>query len=338
MKTFFKILFLLFLIQSPTDSEELDLKIRIKNGTTGKEGNIESLKVIALQQGMIPIKEIGPSNGSFVIPKLSVPDQTPILLQAKYEGVNYNKMVPPVPILRSGIQEIVVYEKTKDKSFLRTRSAMQISRGRDFLRVFKIFLISNNTIPPKSFQDEQNLFEIFVPSEATEVMGQLTQGDSRMPIPLSFRDGPNGKLLDRAILPGNSELQISYTIPASNLSTVTFKDRMLTEKEEGFRAIFSKPQDMEISFIGASKQERIQEDAPSDMKAFKVSYPSPKFEVSISVSGGAPILDMETQKVNRKIENGTWSTERSLLGLVAILGFLFTLSFIFVFRKNYIIN
>lgn len=121
MKTFFKILFLLFLIQSPTDSEELDLKIRIKNGTTGKEGNIESLKVIALQQGMIPIKEIGPSNGSFVIPKLSVPDQTPILLQAKYEGVNYNKMVPPVPVLRSGIQEIVVYEKTKDKSFFKNQ-------------------------------------------------------------------------------------------------------------------------------------------------------------------------------------------------------------------------
>ncbi|KXZ26076.1 hypothetical protein AYB33_08755 [Leptospira santarosai] len=334
MKTFLTILFLILLLQTSVDSEELELKIRIKNGTTGKEGNIESLRIIALQQGMIPIKEIGPSKGSFIVPKLSVPDQTPILLQAKYEGINYNKMVPPVPVLRSGVQEIVVYEKTKEKSFVRTRSAMQISRGKDFLRVFKIYLISNNTIPPKSFQDEQNPFEIFVPSEAGEIVGQLTQGESRMAIPLQLKDGANGKLLDRAILPGSSELQISYTIPASNLSTVTFKDRMLSEKEEGFRAVFSKPQDMEISFIGASKQEKIQEDVPPDMKAFKVDYSAPKYEISISVSGGAPIVDME--RVDRKIENGTWfpTTERSLLGLVAILGFLFTLSFIFVFRKN----
>ncbi|MBW0432234.1 hypothetical protein HGB47_01245 [Leptospira yasudae] len=336
MKNIITILFSLLLIQTSVYSEELELKIRIKNGTTGQEGSIESLRIIALQQGMIPIKEIGPSRGSFVVSKLTVPDQTPILLQAKYAGVNYNKMVPPVPVMRSGVQEIVVYEKTRDKSLVRTRSAMQISRGRDFLRVFKIFLISNNTIPPKSYQDEQNPFEIFVPSEATEVAGQLTQGESRMAIPLSLQDGANGKLLDRAILPGSSELQISYTIPANNLSTVTFKDRMLAEKEEGYRAVFSKPQDMEVSFIGAAKQEKIQEDVPSDMKAFKIGYPSPRYEVSISVSGGNPVADVETERVNRKIENGTWfpTTERSLLGLVAILGFLFTLSFIFIYRKE----
>ncbi|MCG6168891.1 hypothetical protein LFX25_13720 [Leptospira sp. FAT2] len=336
MKNIITILFSLLLIQTSVYSEELELKIRIKNGTTGQEGSIESLRIIALQQGMIPIKEIGPSRGSFVVSKLTVPDQTPILLQAKYGGVNYNKMVPPVPVMRSGVQEIIVYEKTRDKSLVRTRSAMQISRGRDFLRVFKIFLISNNTIPPKSYQDEQNPFEIFVPSEATEIAGQLTQGESRMAIPLSLQDGPNGKLLDRAILPGSSELQISYTIPANNLSTVTFKDRMLAEKEEGYRAVFSKPQDMEVSFIGAAKQERIQEDVPSDMKAFKIGYPSPRYEVSISVSGGNPVADVETERVNRKIENGTWfpTTERSLLGLVAILGFLFTLSFIFIYRKE----
>lgn len=61
MKTFLTILFLILLLQTSVDSEELELKIRIKNGTTGKEGNIESLRIIALQQGMIPIKEIGPS-------------------------------------------------------------------------------------------------------------------------------------------------------------------------------------------------------------------------------------------------------------------------------------
>ncbi|XDD49537.1 hypothetical protein AB3N59_14165 [Leptospira sp. WS92.C1] len=334
MKPFVTILSLLLFAQASLFSEEVELKIRIKNGTTGKEGSIESLRLIALQQGMIPIKELGPAKGSFTIPKTTVPDQTPLLIQVKYAGVNYNKMIPPVPVMRSAVQEITVYEKTKDKSLVRTRSAMQISRGKDFLRVFKVYLISNNTIPPKSYQDEQNPFEIFVPSEATEIVGQLTQGESKMAIPLQLQDGANGKFLDRAILPGSSELQISYIIPASNLSTVTFKDRMLAEKDEGFRAVFSKPGDMEVSFIGASKQEKIQEDVPSDMRAFKVGYPSPKYEVSISVSGGAPV-EMETERVNRKIENGTWfpTTERSLLGLVAILGFLFTLSFVFVYKK-----
>ncbi|TGK29498.1 hypothetical protein EHQ12_16890 [Leptospira gomenensis] len=335
MKTFSTILFVIFFAASSLTSEEVELKVRIKNGTTGKDGSIESLRLIALQQGMIPVREMGAASGSFTIPKTSVPDQAPLLLQVKYAGVSYNKMIPPVPVMRSGIQEVIVYEKTKDKSLVRTRSAMQITRGRDFLRVFKIFLISNNTIPPKSYQDEQNPFEIFVPSEATEVVGQLTQGESKMAIPLQLQDGPNGKYLDRALLPGSSELQISYTIPASNLSTVTFKDRMLAEKEEGFRAVFSKPADMEVSFLGANKQERIQEDAPADMRAFKVGYPAPRYELSISVSGGAAV-EMETERANRKIENGTWfpTTERSLLGLTAVLGFLFTLSFVFVYRKK----
>ena len=105
-------LFLLFFSYLP--AEEINLKISLKNGTTGGIGKADTIKLIALQGGMVPIGEFQNKQGDFVLEKINFPDEAPVLIQVSYKGANYNKMVPPAPMFRTKVQEITVYEVTSE--------------------------------------------------------------------------------------------------------------------------------------------------------------------------------------------------------------------------------
>lgn len=66
--------FKLFLIVSiiftlHLNAEEIDLKISLKNGTTGGVGRADTIKLIALQGGMTPIGEFQNKQGNFILEK-----------------------------------------------------------------------------------------------------------------------------------------------------------------------------------------------------------------------------------------------------------------------------
>ncbi|EQA38762.1 hypothetical protein LEP1GSC047_2145 [Leptospira inadai serovar Lyme str. 10] len=325
----------LSLFTASLSAEEVELQVTLKNGTTGGVGSAEKIKLFALERQMIPLSigDIGPVKGSFRLPKVEAPDGLPILLQVTYGGVNYNKIVPPVPVMRTQPQEVTVFEKTQDRSLIKTKSLLQITRSKDSLIVFKVFILQNNSIPPRSFQNESDPIEIFTPAEASDVSAQLTQG-AGMGIPLQLRPGKQGLALDRPILPGSSQLYISYSVPATNLAPATFKDKLLFEKNDGERVVFAKPKDMELSFGGARNVRKLEADVPEDVKAYSISYSAPQQEITISVKGGQAV-ETSSADQERSIENGKFfvSAEKTVLGVVAILGLLFTLSFLFVYRK-----
>ena len=135
-------LFLLFFSYLP--AEEINLKISLKNGTTGGIGKADTIKLIALQGGMVPIGEFQNKQGDFVLEKINFPDEAPVLIQVSYKGANYNKMVPPAPMFRTKLQEIIVYEVTSEFKGIDIKSLMQIIREENSIRVYKIFLIDMN--------------------------------------------------------------------------------------------------------------------------------------------------------------------------------------------------
>ncbi|WP_024864017.1 hypothetical protein [Leptospira licerasiae] len=319
---------------SPLFGEELELQIVLKNGSTGGPGSAESIRLFALERQMmpLPLPEQGPVRGSFKLPKINAPDGLPILLQVTYNGVNYNKMIPPVPMMRSRPQEVTVYDKTLDRSVVKTKSLLQVVREKDVLVISKVSILTNNTIPPKSFQNPNDPLEVYVPEEALEVSAQLTQSTNKMAIPIQLTKGKNGWVIDRAILPGTSQLFVSYVIPSTNLSPTQFKDRLLFENQEGEKVIFSKPKDMQVSFIGQKGTRPVSVDAPPDVNSNIVSYAGPQYEITLSVIGGEPIN--ETANQEREINNGSIfvSTEKTIYGVIGILSFLFFLSFTITYR------
>ncbi|HMV41800.1 MAG TPA: hypothetical protein PK079_16245 [Leptospiraceae bacterium] len=323
----------LFLFITGLNAEELNLKISLKNGTTGGVGQADSIKLIALQGGMVPVGEFSNKSGNFVLEKVNVPDGSPILIQVSYKGANYNKMVPPAPNFRNKVQEISVYETTSDRKNIEVRSLLQIVREENLVRLYKIFLIENKSNPPRSFQDKNNPLEVFVPAEATEVFGQLTQGDSKMGIPLNLVDGKKGKMIDRSILPGSSELQITFVLSAKSLGDISFKDELNFEDPKSPRIIFYKPKDMKVELKGSMSTEEIKENIPEGLGAIRAIY-SETNSVEISVAGGN--FEPEEPRTNSpKVRNGsiftTW--DKSVFAVIGFLGIFFSLSFLFVYRK-----
>lgn len=337
-KYLYSVLFLtiLALYTSPMGAEEIELQVVLKNGTTGGVGNADEIRLFALERQMIPLSvgNLGPVQGSFRLPKVNAPDGLPVLLQVTYKGVNYNKIVPPVPMMRTKPQEVTVYEKTNDRTLIKTKSLLQVVRTRDALVVYKVFILTNNIIPPKSFQNEADPMEIYVPEQATDIVAQLTQG-AGMGIPLPLRKGRNGWAIDRPILPGSSQLFVSYSIPAPDLANVNFKDRLLFENREGERVVFSKPKDMKVSFIGAGKTSPVMEEAPDDVTANIVAYPAPQYEITLSVSGGDPVQEQAADQ-EREIVNGKYftSTQTTIYGVIGVISFLFLLSFLIAQKRN----
>lgn len=303
-------------------------KIKLINGTNGQMGRADTIKLIALSGGMVPIFEDKEKSGEFTLPTQNVDERVPVLIQVQYKGVNYNKMVPPVPQLRQAVQEVLVYEVSDDSSMLSTRGLLQITKGQGHIRVHKLFLLSNRSKPPRSYSNSAGL-EVFVPKNALEVTGQLTQGERGMPVPLSLTDGIVGKIIERPILPGESSLQVSYLLPMDS-ETVVLDDRLTFEKENQ-SILFYKPIDMQVTSSNAL--ETIEDEIPEGMKAYRIQYDANR-SVSLVFKGGT--LEKEVAPRQRRIVNGKVfdTTEKSVLGVIAVLALLFSLSFLFTHKKT----
>lgn len=318
-------------------SEEFSIDIRLKNGTTGETGKADSVKLILLQGSMVPIAELQNVSGNFSFKKVNLPDNAPVLIQATFSGVNYNKMVPPVREFRTKLQEITVYDVTRNSDTLGTKSLMQIIRGKDNIRIFKVYLITNTSNPPKSFFNPDSMLQVYIPEAAKEILGQLTNANSKMGIPLSLPAGtsPSEKKIDRAFLPGTTEIQISYSIPASDLSAAHFSDKLLIEKDNS-RVIFFKPKNMTVDVKGSKGISRLEKGIPEGMGALKIEYPNETKEVNFHISGGEAVEEAATNESRERIiTNGTVFTgwDKSLYGVIGFLALLFGLSFVFVYKK-----
>ncbi len=321
-----------FIFVSVSYAEKVSIFGSLKNGTSGGVGKADSIKLIALQGAMLPLAEIGPQSGNFQFPALDAPDGAPILVQVTYLGVNYNKMIPPVAKFRNSPQEITVFEMTESRANIGIKSLMQVIREKNGLRVFKLFLIENTSNPPRSYFSSEKPIEYFIPAEAKDIYAQIQQPGSKMAIPLSTPNGKNlGKILDRAVLPGISELQVSYLI--SNESDV-IEERLLTEGESGSYPVFVKPSDMSLEIESGGTLARLEKDIPQGLSAYAIAATSNPKVVKLKFSGGKPIP--AALKGNPEIVNGTilttWDT--SIFAVVGFLALLFSLSFLFVYKKS----
>ncbi|XDD45992.1 hypothetical protein AB3N60_14935 [Leptospira sp. WS39.C2] len=323
----------LFLLSSASYAEKISIFGTIQNGTTRGLGKADSIRMLALQGAMLPLAEIGPQSGKFKFPEMDLPEGAPILLQIQYQGVNYNKMIPPTTMFRTSPQEVTVYDTGASRKQVAIKSLMQVMREKKGLRIFKLFLIDNVSNPPKSYDPKAGALEYSVAKEATEIMAQLQQPGSKMAIPLGVPEGPNGgRILDRAILPGSSELQVSYLIPNSHDS---FGERMLIESDNGKYPIFVKPQDMVVETNDKSSIVKLEKDVPKGLSAYVLNALEFGALVELRFIGGKALPTMSNSP-NPEIWNGSILTswDLSLFAVIGFLGLLFTMSFIFVYRKQ----
>jgi hypothetical protein len=195
----------------------------IVNGATGKpEPNTTVLLIQPTAQGM---KNLG-STKSDATGKFSFDsnDQSgPRLIQAVFDGVQYNKMVP-TGMPSSGVQ-IPVYPSTnKAGTAKETQHFIVLQPGDKVMTVNEGLLFEG--APDVTYNDPVNgSVRFYVPAEAQGPIGVTVNPAGGMPIqrPALKTKDPNVYKIDYPVRPGETRFDLNYTVPMA--SPMIFKDK-----------------------------------------------------------------------------------------------------------------
>lgn len=195
----------------------------VVNGTTGQpQANAVVLLIQPTQAGM---KNLGSTKtdaqGHFSFDNNDA--QGPRLVQAVFEGVQYNRMVPP-GMPSSGIQIPVFASTNKAGTAKVTQHFIVLQPGDKEMTVSEGLLYVGD--PKVTYNDPVNgSVHFYIPPEAQGLGSVTVNMAGGMPIqrPAIKTKEPNIYKVDYPVRPGETRFDINYTIP--NASPMVFADK-----------------------------------------------------------------------------------------------------------------
>ena len=193
----------------------------VVNGSTGKpQPGVNIALVKPGQQGMQTIgTTVSDANGHFVFEK-DQPGGGPQLLQAFYNGVNYNKlMTPNIP---TSDVKLEVFEATKSAAIARVAQHMMlVEPSTSSIAVSENVIIQNDSTSTYS-NPAVGSVRFFLPPEANGQVKVQVQGPQGMPLPRpAERTETEGIYkVDYPIKPGETQVEVDYAIPAGSPFTL----------------------------------------------------------------------------------------------------------------------
>jgi len=196
------------------------------NGTTGKPQAGAAVTLIHLGQGMQTLASVkSDANGKFTIPNDLEPG-SPYLLQGLYDGVTYNRMIPPgTP--SSGL-EVQVYDavaKAPDAHVSQHMILLEPSGTELVVSETVIYTNSGKT----TFQSPEGTYRFFVPAAVKAPVRVTVQGPQGMPVqrPPEKAKEPNTWVVKAPIKPGETRIDLTYSMPAT--PPTSFASKILHE-------------------------------------------------------------------------------------------------------------
>ena len=196
----------------------------VVNGSSGKPE--PGVHITLLKPGAQGMQALGTTtsgaDGRFVF-EHDQPGGGPQLLQASYQGVNYNKLLTPnVPT--SNVQ-LDIYDVTRSAAGTRVAEHMLVLEpSSSQLGVNETAVIEN---PGKATynNDAAGAFRFYVPPEAAGHVSANAQGPQGMPLPQAVLKTPEANVfkVNFPIKPGETQIQIAYAMPAQ--SAAAFEGR-----------------------------------------------------------------------------------------------------------------
>jgi hypothetical protein len=194
----------------------------VTNGTSGKPA--AGVQVSLVQPGQAGMQTVGTATsdaaGKF---SFDTAPQGPTLLQASFQGVTYTKMLAP-GMPTSGIQ-MSVYETTKKPVAKVAQHMILIQPTGSDLTINETYLVADDT--KEAFNDPENgTLQIYVPPEVKETPSvSITSGANGMPITRPVQKTKTAGVFKVAypMKPGETRVDLAYTMPASNPATFSGK-------------------------------------------------------------------------------------------------------------------
>jgi hypothetical protein len=165
------------------------------------------------------------ADGKFSIPNDLEP-ASPYLLQGLYEGVTYNRMIPPGSP-SSGL-DVQVYDsvtKTPDAKVSQHMVLLEPSATELVVSETVIYENSGKT----TFQSPEGTYRFFIPAAVKNPVRVTIQAPQGMPVqrPAEKAKEPNIWVVKAPIKPGETRIDLTYAMPAT--SPTTFASKILHE-------------------------------------------------------------------------------------------------------------
>lgn len=231
----------------------------VVNKTTGQPVPNQSLTLVrASEKGMQPAGSARTdAAGKFSINPPAAngdPSQSVAMIQLNYQGVGYNKLVPPMAA--NAPVEIEVFNTASTAGLVETSQHMLlIEPVPGEIRVRETFLMENKT--RLAYRDPQNGFQFYLPPIAQgKVDVRVSAGAQGMPLNRSAEPVPgkaNVYSVDFPMKPGETRFDITWTAPFGTpgefATEILHKEgparlivpRGVTVKGEGLKPLGSEP-------------------------------------------------------------------------------------------------
>jgi hypothetical protein len=197
----------------------------IVNGTTGKpEPNTLVMLIQPTQGGMQTLGTTkSDAQGKFSFDNND--ESGPRLIQAVFQGVQYNKMVPP-GMPSTGVQIPVYASSNKAGTAKETQHFIVLQPGEKEMTVSEGLLYIGD--PNLTYYDPVNgSVRFYVPPEAKGPIAVTVNPAGGMPIqrPALKTKDPNIYKIDYPVRPGETRFDLNYTVPT--ISPMMFTDKLL---------------------------------------------------------------------------------------------------------------
>ena len=188
----------------------------VVNRTSGKpQAHVTVTLVKPGAQGMQTVgTAVTDTSGHFSFENAEASTSGPQLLQANYRGVNYNKLITPNSPT-SGV-ELAVYEVTKSPDIARVAQRMLLLEpSTSRITVNETAIIQNPTSTTYS-DDTLGALRFYLPPAANGQVRISARGPQGMPLPRPAEKTEEADIfkVPFAIKPGETEIQITYVLPA----------------------------------------------------------------------------------------------------------------------------
>ena len=201
------------------------------NRTTGKSAPNVILQVV--QPGQAGMQTLASAKsdptGKFDFPTVPA-GNGPRIIQAIYQGVLYNKvLMPGAPV--SGLEVDVYDASAKPGAAKISQHFILLQPSPNQLSVNDGYIYQGD--PNTTFNDPKNgILQFYVPPEAAGNVDVTITGAGGMPIkrPAGKTSQPNVYKLDYAIKPGETRINVSYSVPASN--PMVFSGKILYKSDD----------------------------------------------------------------------------------------------------------
>ena len=199
------------------------------NKTTGEPAANVSITLVKPGQGGMRTlgTTVTDASGHFSFAK-DEPGGGPQLLQAAFDGVNYNKLLTPASPT-SGL-ELEVYAATKAAGVAQVSQQFMVFEPDASKIAVGETVIFENASKTTFSNGETGSFRFYLPRAANGQVRVQVQGPQGMPLPRAAEktEQPDVFKIDYPIKPGETQFEINYVIPAG--SPFTYRGRVINLK------------------------------------------------------------------------------------------------------------